>query len=86
MVADAVDDMEVKHGVREDGTSLSLMLFFRKVGQCLSFVAVNLSLIAMGRYVVSNWSPSPDQLILCWNLGAYIPLICYAVGMLLFIF
>ena len=54
MVADAVDDMEVKHGVREDGTSLSLMLFFRKVAQCLSFVAVNLSLIAMGRYVVSN--------------------------------
>ena len=86
MVADAIDDMEIKHGVREDGTSLSLMMFFRKVGQCLSFVAINLSLIAMGRYVVADWVPSPDQLVLCWNLGAIIPLVCYGGGMLLFLF
>lgn len=86
MVADATDDMEIRNKVREDGTSLSIMLFFRKVGQCLSFVAINLSLIAMGRHVVANWQPSAEQITLLWNLGAIIPLICYGGGMLLFIF
>ncbi len=54
MVADAIDDMEITHHEREDGTAIAIMMFFRKAGQCLCFVCINLSLIAMGRNIVVN--------------------------------
>lgn len=86
MVADAIDDMEIQHREREDGTSIAIMMFFRKVGQCMCFASINLSLIAMGRHIVTNWTPSPEQLTMCWNLGALIPLVCFGLGTILFIF
>lgn len=36
MITDVIDDSEVKHGVREDGTIYSVYSFARKIGQALS--------------------------------------------------
>ena len=41
MATDAIDDIEVKTGMREDGTSYSAFMFFRKLGQVIAAVAVN---------------------------------------------
>lgn len=47
LATDAIDDVEVKTGMRNDGTSYSVFMFFRKLGQVVAAVAVNGALIGM---------------------------------------
>ena len=47
LATDAIDDVEVKTGLRNDGSSYSTFMFFRKMGQVVAAVAVNVALIAM---------------------------------------
>ncbi|MCR5741673.1 MAG: MFS transporter [Gammaproteobacteria bacterium] len=48
LATDSIDDVEIKTGMRNDGTSYSVFMFFRKLGQVVSAVAVNAALLAMG--------------------------------------
>ena len=51
LATDAIDDVEVKTGKRSDGTSYSVFMFFRKLGQVLAAVAVNSALLGMNYFV-----------------------------------
>ena len=84
MVGDAVDDIYIRTGVREDGTSYSILMFSRKIGQTVAFCVGQGVLIAIG-YVASK-SLTADQKMLFWFLSTGIPLVCFTIGALLFIF
>ena len=45
LATDAIDDVEVKTGLRNDGSSYSIFMFFRKLGQVVAAIAVNGALI-----------------------------------------
>ncbi len=47
LATDAIDDVEVKTGLRNDGSSYSTFMFFRKMGQVVAAIAVNTALILM---------------------------------------
>ncbi|MBR1846551.1 MAG: MFS transporter [Bacilli bacterium] len=47
LATDAIDDVEVKTGKRNDGTAYSVFMFFRKLGQVVAAIAVNGALIGM---------------------------------------
>ena len=48
LATDAIDDVEVKTGLRNDGSSYSTFMFFRKMGQVLAAICVNVALIVTG--------------------------------------
>ena len=47
LATDAIDDVEVKTGMRNDGSSYSVFMFFRKFGQVIAAVAVNAALLGI---------------------------------------
>lgn len=47
LATDAIDDVEVKTGVRNDGSSYATFMFFRKLGQVVAAIAVNGALLGM---------------------------------------
>lgn len=47
LATDSIDDVEVKTGARNDGTSYSTFNFFRKLGQVVAAIAVNGALLGM---------------------------------------
>ena len=47
VATDAIDDVEVKTGMRNDGSSYSVFMFFRKFGQVIAAVAVNGALLGI---------------------------------------
>ncbi|MCR5492006.1 MAG: glycoside-pentoside-hexuronide (GPH):cation symporter [Bacilli bacterium] len=47
LATDAIDDVEVKTGMRNDGSSYSIFMFFRKFGQVIAAVAVNGALLGI---------------------------------------
>lgn len=84
MVGDATDDIYVKTGIREDGTSYSILMFSRKIGQTIAFCGGQGILVGIG-YVASQ-SLTPAQETMLWFLSTCIPLACFLAGTLLFIF
>lgn len=48
LATDAIDDVEVKTGVRNDGSAYATFMFFRKLGQVVAAIAVNGALLGMG--------------------------------------
>ncbi|MCR5079070.1 MAG: MFS transporter [Bacilli bacterium] len=48
LATDAIDDVEVKTGTRNDGSAYSVFMFFRKFGQVIAAVAVNSALLGIG--------------------------------------
>lgn len=82
MAADAIDEIEVKTGSREDGTAYAFFMFFRKLGQAISAIAVGATLLAMGYYdTVSQGSFvfSDGQLKLMFILSTLIPAAMFGV-------
>lgn len=55
IATDAIDDVEVKTGMRNDGSAYSIFMFFRKLGQVLAAVAVNGALLGIN-YLNSDGS------------------------------
>jgi glycoside/pentoside/hexuronide:cation symporter, GPH family len=45
LATDAIDDLEIKTGQKEDGTAYSVFMFFRKLGQVIAAVAINGALL-----------------------------------------
>lgn len=75
MAADAIDEIEVKTGSRDDGTAYAFFMFFRKLGQAISAIAVGVTLLAMGYYesALGGFEFSADQLKLMFILATLIP-------------
>ena len=75
MAADAIDEIEVKTGSRDDGTAYAFFMFFRKIGQAISAIAVGATLLAMGYYesALGGFEFSADQLKLMFILATLIP-------------
>lgn len=75
MAADAIDEIEVKTGSRDDGTAYAFFMFFRKIGQAISAIAVGATLLAMGYYesALGGFEFSTDQLKLMFILATLIP-------------
>lgn len=81
MITDVIDDAEVKHGVREDGTIYSVYSFARKLGQALSsgMIGAFLGLIGYSDAVAAAPSQYPEVLDGMFNIACLIP----AAGMIL---
>ena len=77
MIADVIDDAEVRNGVREDGTIYSVYSFARKVGQALSsgLIGSLLTIIGYTGEVAKNPSAYPEILNSIFNLSCIIPAI-----------
>lgn len=85
MIADSIDDMQIKTGIREDGTSYAVFMFFRKLGQIICAITVNGSLLAMGYdFKVQNFTIEQTQIM--YILGTIIPVVMLAVITILLIF
>ncbi len=90
MAADSIDEIEVKTGSRDDGTAYSFFMFFRKLGQVISAVAVNATLLAMGYFSTvsaGNFAFSDPQLKTMFILATLIPAVMFGVmALILFVF
>ena len=79
LATDAIDDVEVKTGRRNDGTSYSIFMFFRKFGQVLAAVAVNMSLLAMNYFVQTDVTFSTEQLNTMYAMATAVPAVLFGL-------
>ena len=86
MVTDAIDDIEVSTGQREDGTAYSVFNLFRKVGQVLAAVCVNSALLGMNYRYEKGAVQTLANLKIMYNLGTLIPAIMFGIMALLLFF
>lgn len=77
LLATAVDDVEVKTGIREDGTAYSTFMFFRKIGQMIAAVAVNGALIAMKYKTEYGAVQTKETLSVMYDMATIIPAIMF---------
>ena len=86
MVADAIDDIEVKTGSRDDGTAYSIFNFFRKVGQILAAICVNGALLGMDYRYEKGAVQTLSNLKIMYDLGTLIPAVMFGImAILLFV-
>ena len=86
MVADAIDDIEVKTGSRDDGTAYSIFNFFRKVGQILAAICVNGALLGMDYRYEKGAVQTLSNLKIMYDLGTLIPAVMFGImAVLLFV-
>ena len=86
MVADAIDDIEVKTGSRDDGTAYSVFNLFRKVGQVLAAICVNGALLGMHYKYEKGAVQTLANLKIMYDLGTLIPAVMFGImAILLFV-
>lgn len=86
MATDAIDDIEVKTGMREDGTSYSAFMFFRKLGQVIAAVAVNGALLAMNYETAKGSVQSAETLSVMYDMATIIPAVLFGImALILFV-
>lgn len=73
MITDVIDDVEVKNGVREDGTIYSVYSFARKIGQALSSGMIGALLSVIGYSAATAFNPEVVNGI--FNMTCIIPAI-----------
>ncbi len=88
MAADSIDEIEVKTGSRDDGTAYAFFMFFRKLGQAISAIAVGATLLAMGYYesATGGFVFSDGQLRLMFILSTLIPAGMFGVMAVILLF
>ncbi len=79
LATDAIDDVEVKTGRRNDGTSYSIFMFFRKLGQVISAVAVNAALLSMNYFVQTDVVFTDAQLDTMYLMATAIPAVMFGI-------
>ena len=86
MATDAIDDIEVKTGSRDDGTAYSFFAFFRKLGQVLAAVCVNGALLGMDYRYEKGAVQTLANLRKMYDLATLIPAVMFAVmALILFV-
>ncbi len=73
LATDAIDDVEVKTGLRNDGSAYSVFMFFRKLGQVVAAVAVNGALIGMNYKSGAGQVQSMETLNVMYYMATAIP-------------
>ncbi|MBO6280570.1 MAG: MFS transporter [Bacilli bacterium] len=86
IATDAIDDVEVKTGMRNDGTSYSAFMFFRKFGQVIAAVAVNAALLAMNYRTGAGQVQTAQTLDTMYKMATIIPAVMFGVMALVFFF
>lgn len=76
---DAMDDVEVKTGMREDGISYATFMFFRKVGQMIAAIAVNGALMIMGYKTYAGARQTYATLSSMYDLATIIPAVMFGL-------
>ena len=84
IATDAIDDVEVKTGMRNDGTSYSVFMFFRKMGQVVAAVAVNVALIAMHYKTGAGQVQTAETLDAMYKMATIIPAVMFGAMSLVF--
>ena len=79
MAADAIDDIEVKTGSRDDGTAYSFFNFFRKLGQVIAAICVNGSLLAMNYKYEKGAVQTLENLKKMYDMATIIPAIMFGL-------
>lgn len=79
MATDAIDDVEVKTGKRDDGTSYAFFMFFRKLGQVIAAVAVNGALLGMHYNTAKGAVQTLGNLSIMYDLATLIPAIMFGI-------
>ena len=86
MVTDAIDELEIRSGSRDDGTAYSVFNFFRKLGQVLSAVCVNGALLGMNYKVDKGAVQTLENLHKMYDLATLIPAILFGLmALMLFV-
>ena len=82
ITTDAIDDVEVKTGMRNDGSAYSIFMFFRKFGQVLAAVAVNGALLGIG-YIDNTGEISKEAITsnvgMFYDLATIIPAVMFGL-------
>ncbi len=86
LATDAIDDIQVRTGIRDEGTAYSFFMFFRKMGQAISAVIVNGSLLAMNYKYEKGAVQTMGNLKIMYNLATLIPAILFGLMALVLIF
>ncbi|MBQ4383738.1 MAG: MFS transporter [Firmicutes bacterium] len=73
MATDAIDDIEVRTGSRDDGTAYSFFNFFRKLGQVLAAVCVNGALLGMNYNYAKGAVQTLENLKIMYDMATIIP-------------
>ena len=79
LITDVIDDAEIRHGIREDGSIYSLYSFARKLGQAAAAGITGLLLTVIGYEKVEGVPISPSVREGLYNISTLIP----AIGFLL---
>lgn len=86
LATDAIDDVEVKTGMRNDGTSYSVFMFFRKLGQVVAAIAVNGALLGMNYKSGAGQVQTAETLNTMYYMATIIPAaMFFAMGLVLFL-
>ena len=87
MATDAIDDIEVSTGSRDDGTAYSVFNFFRKLGQVLAAICVNGALLGMHYRYEKGAVQTLDNLKKMYDLATLIPAVMFALmALILFVY
>ena len=87
MATDAIDDIEVTTGSRDDGTAYSVFNFFRKLGQVIAAICVNGALLAMHYKYEKGAVQTLANLKIMYNLGTLIPAVMFGLmALILFVY
>ncbi len=86
MVSDTIDDVEVKTGMREDGTAYALFMFFRKFGQMIAAIAINGALLIMNYNYNPGAIQTHENLQVMYDLATIIPAVMFGIMALILIF
>ena len=79
MASDAIDDVYVKSGKRDDGTAYSYFAFFRKLGQVIAAICVNGALLGMNYKYEKGAVQTLENLRHMYNLATLIPAVMFGV-------
>lgn len=86
LATDAIDEIEVSSGIKEDATAYAAFLFFRKIGQMLAAIAVNGALLAMNYNYEKGAVQSLNNLKFMYDLSSLIPALLFgAMALILFL-
>ena len=86
MATDAIDDIEVKTGSRDDGTAYSFFNFFRKLGQVIAAICVNGALLGMNYKYEKGAVQTLENLKKMYDMATLIPAILFGLMALLLFF
>jgi GPH family glycoside/pentoside/hexuronide:cation symporter len=87
LATDSIDYIEVKNGVKEEGTAYAFFMFFRKVGQMLAAIAVNGALLLMNYKYEKGAVQSLENLKKMYDLATLIPALIFGLmAVTLFLF